>query len=72
MKATNGVYDPVDEKARDIKQGHMVAVGLYLWPAVVGLVGLISLVAENMHSPLVWKVTAVFGSVVAAAGLSAS
>jgi len=37
--------------------------------AIVGLVGLISLMVENVHNPLVWKITAVSGSVAAAAGV---
>lgn len=41
----------------------------YCLAAIVGLVGLISLMVENVHNPLVWKITAVFGSVVAAAGV---
>jgi hypothetical protein len=43
---------------------------IYAAAAVVGLVGLISLVIENFWLPRVWKVTTVFGSLILAAGLA--
>ena len=42
---------------------------IYAAAAIVGLVGLISLVVENFWLPGVWKVTTVFGSLILAAGL---
>lgn len=46
---------------------------LFYYPPgmIIGLVGLLSLVSEHISNPGIWKVTAVFGSVVAAAGVLA-
>jgi hypothetical protein len=43
---------------------------IYAAAAVVGLVGLISLVVQNFWLPRVWKITTVFGSLILAAGLA--
>jgi hypothetical protein len=60
-------YDPIaGKKSESPILWILIPYGL---AAIVGLVGLFSLVVENIHNPLVWKITAVFGSVVAAAGV---
>jgi hypothetical protein len=43
---------------------------IYAAAAVVGLVGLISLVVENFWIPGVWKITTVFGSLILGTGLA--
>jgi hypothetical protein len=43
---------------------------IYAAAAIVGLVGLISLVIENFWLPRVWKITTVFGSLILAAGFA--
>jgi hypothetical protein len=43
---------------------------IYAAAAVVGLVGLISLVVENFWIPGVWKITTVFGSLILGIGLA--
>jgi hypothetical protein len=43
---------------------------IYAAAAIVGLIGLISLVIENFWLPRVWKITTVFGSLILAAGLA--
>jgi hypothetical protein len=43
---------------------------VYAAAAVVGLVGLISLVAENFWIPRVWKITTVFGSLILGTGFA--
>ena len=62
-------YYPITEKHWESESRTIWVLIPYGLAAIVGLVGLISLVAENIHNPLVWKITAVFGSVVAAAGV---
>ena len=42
---------------------------LYGAAAIVGLVGVISLAVQDIHNPMVWKIAATFGGVVAATGL---
>ena len=63
-------YSLITEKHRTFDSRTIrITLAPYGFGAIVGLVGLISLVVENIHNPLVWKITAVFGSVVAAAGV---
>lgn len=62
-------YYPITEKHWESGSRTIWILIPYGLAAIVGLIGLISLVVENIHNPLVWKITAVFGSVVAAAGV---
>jgi hypothetical protein len=68
MENFSGYY-PITEKHWESESRTIWILIPYGLTAIVGLVGLISLVAENIHNPLVWKITAAFGSVVAAAGV---
>ena len=71
LKAMENVlgYIPITEKHWESDSRTLWILIPYGLAAIVGLVGLISLVVENIHNPLVWKITAAFGSVVAAAGV---
>jgi hypothetical protein len=71
LKAMENVlgYYPITEKHWESDSRTLWILIPYGLAAIVGLVGLISLVVENIHNPLVWKITAAFGSVVAAAGV---
>jgi hypothetical protein len=50
--------------------GTWLTLLVYAAAAVVGLVGLISLVAENFGIPRVWKITAVFASLILGTGFA--
>ena len=52
------------------EDGTWLTLLIYAAAAVVGLVGLISLVVENFWVPGVWKITTVFGSLILGTGLA--
>jgi hypothetical protein len=53
-----------------LHDGTWLTLLIYGAAAVVGLVGLISLVVENFWTPGVWKITTVFGSLILGTGLA--
>ena len=56
-------------KAPHIWSSEDATLFIYTAAAVVGLVGLFSLVVENFWIPGVWKITTVFGSLILGTGL---
>ena len=70
MKASK--YDPLHKSPRiwSSEDATWLTLFIYAAAAVVGLVGLISLVVENFRIPGVWKITTVFGSLILGTGLA--
>jgi hypothetical protein len=69
VSKTEGVEDDAPKRFSVFGRSFFTLI-IYFLSMAVGLVGVVSLAVENFHNPQVWKITAVFGSLVAFVGVA--
>ena len=65
VQKTEGAEEDSGPKPYSVFWRNLFTLTIYFLSMTVGLVGTLSLVAENIHNPQVWKITVAFGTVIA-------